>query len=748
MDRRLAAVLIADVVGYGRLSQIDEEGTRARFQSDLKEVFEPKFAAHHGRLIKTMGDGILAEFQSVVEALRCALEIQQGKADRNAVARPEHRIDFRVGINLGDIIVEGEDIHGDGVNIADRIQSLAEAGGIAISGTAYDQVKAKVPVGYASLGERKLKSIAEPVRVYRVVTDPMAAGRTIGARKRPRSWRTLAGAFVLVFLALTAATAWWRLWAPASEPAAKQNVAAADDRPSLVVLPFDNLSDDKEQGYLADGITEDLTTDLARLTGLFVVSRNAAFTYKGRDVPPAQIASELGVRYLLEGSVRRAGDDMRISAQLIDTTTGGHLWAERYDGAWADVFDFQDKIVSQIATSLKLRLIAGQRAAQIAGGTSNPAAYEAYLRGVELEHRGEPKDLAKAVEQFEQAVALDPDFGAAIAELSWAYWTASGVGSFENALSLSGDETAAKSNDYLEDAARHPSPGYYQLLADRLLPQQKSDEAIVAAERAIALDSSDPYAYHEMSYALTLNGRAADGLGFLSAAARIDPNWTTWRHYLAGLSYFSLSRFEEAVASLERIDFRIGNDTDVRDKYLGLELLIAAEGHLGHAANAASAREKIKPYLMALNYAEFTGLAAIQDLPFKSYADLDRVLDGLRKAGVPDLPFGFDPKSKDRLSGSEIKALLFGHGIRGREVVPAVNPYRRTTTIDGSFSATIGTQSVEGVSRIEGDAMCTFAPLTIRSCRVVFRNPGGTLDLENEYLFFRDQDRYEFSVIR
>ncbi len=310
---------------------------------------------------------------------------------------------------------------------------------------------------------------------------------------------------------------------------------------------------------------------------------------------------------------------MRISAQLIDTTTGGHLWAQRYDGAWADVFNFQDKIVGQIATSLKLRLIAGQRAAQIAGGTSDPAAYEAYLRGVEfIKQRGGPEDYAKAVEQLEQAIALDPDFGAAAAELSSIYWTSSGADSYQRALGVSEEEAVAKSSDYLAEASKHPSAAYYQFLVFRLLPQQKSEEAIAAAERAIALDSSDPYSYHAMSYALTLNGRATDGLGFLDAATRVDPNWTMWRRYLAGLAYFSLGRFEDVVASLEKVDFRLGDAPDPWDKYTYLVLLIAAEGQLGRTANVASARQDIKSELTALDLGEFTGLLAMQDLPSKS----------------------------------------------------------------------------------------------------------------------------------
>ena len=350
MERRLAAVLIADVTGYGRLSQADEEGTRARFQDDLREVFEPTIASHRGRLVKTMGDGLLVEFQSVVDALRCAVELQRAEAERNATLPLERRMEFRIGINLGDVIVEGDDIHGDGVNIADRMQALAEPGGIAISGTAYDHVKAKLPVGYASLGEQKVKSIADPVRVYRVLMDPAAAGRTLAAAShRRRSFRLPAAAAAILLLVAGAATmAWWRPWQPAAETGDTQPAAAAlSDKPSLVVLPFDSLSEDKEQGYLADGMTEDMTTELARIPGLFVISRNAAFTYKGKAVQPAQVGKELGVRYILEGSIRRAGDNLRINAQLIDTASSGHLWAERFEGAWGEVFALQDQVIEK-----------------------------------------------------------------------------------------------------------------------------------------------------------------------------------------------------------------------------------------------------------------------------------------------------------------------------------------------------------------------------------------------------------------
>ena len=417
-----------------------------------------------------MGDGILVEFQSVINALRCAVDIQRTEAELNAGAPADERLEFRIAINLGDVIVEGDDIHGNGVNIADRLQALARPGGVVISGTAYDQVTNHLDVGYEFLGEQRVKNIAEPVRVYGVLTGltspaPAAASRAGKAATRRWLWPAVAAALVV---AIAGGAAWWRPWAPSPAPPAAQVAPAGEqadhsaaaveqaastpaspaasapsEKPSLVVLPFDNLSDDKEQGYLADGITEDLTTELARIPGLFVISRNAAFTYKGKEIPPAKIAKELGVRYLLEGSIRRVGDDIRINAQLIDGESSGHIWAERFDGAWAKVFELQDEMVGQIATALKLRLVESQRAAQIAGGTSNPAAYDAWLRGLELENRGTPEDIAKAATSYQQAVALDPDYGRAWASLAWLYWNIHGPEQ-EKALGLTWPEIERK----------------------------------------------------------------------------------------------------------------------------------------------------------------------------------------------------------------------------------------------------------------------------------------------------------------
>ncbi len=593
MERHLAAVLIADVAGYGRLSQIDEEGTRASFQTQMKEVFEPRIAAHHGRLVKTMGDGILVEFRSVVDALRCAVEIQQQEAERNALMPPERRLNFRVGVNLGDVIVEGDDIHGDGVNIADRLEGLAEPGGIAISGTAYDQVKGKLSVGFASLGEQKIKSIAEPIRVYRVLIDPAAAGKTVGLRPSLPSWHIPTAAAGVLMIALGLAAAWWRPWEPPTHPAAPAQNSVADARPSLVVLPFDNLSGNKEQEYLANGFTEDLTTELARVPGLFVVSRNAAFAYKNKKTKPAEIAAALGVRFLLEGSIRRVGDDMRINAQLIDAATTGHLWAERFDGQWADVFALQDKVVTSIAGALKLRLVGGQGKSDYGGGTNNPAAYDAYVRGMDLYLRNNtPEEFADAVKYFQQAVELDQDFGAAHASLAFAYWDMDEQRA--TAMGISWGAAHDKVFESLDLAAKHPSPFYYQLIAELLVREHRSDEAVAVLPKAVALNPSDPWNYLGLSQALNFNGRPKEARDYLDEAMRVDPGWTDLRHYQAGLAAFGEGRFQEAIGVLENIDFQ---SPDPWPKFYGLQVLLAAYGHLGRGDQVAAAREKLKQVL-------------------------------------------------------------------------------------------------------------------------------------------------------
>jgi TolB-like protein/class 3 adenylate cyclase len=740
MDRKLAAILAADVVGYSALMEADEAGTHERLKAGRKELFEPEIARHHGRVFKLMGDGLLAEFASVVDAVECAVSLQRGLAERNAAVPADHQIDVRIGINLGEVIVEGDDRYGEGVNIAARLQQLAEPGGICVSGKVAKEVEKKLAFGFEAMGEHKVKNLAEPVAAFRIKLD----GRTTQSGRRTKGmgyWPVILAAAALAAVIAGGGT-WWTTRQEAT------TVAAAG--PSIAVLPFDNLSDDKQQGYLADGIAEDLTTDLARVPGLFVVSRNAAFGFRDKGLAPAQIAGQLGVRYILEGSVRRAGEDIRINAQLIDATTGGHLWAERYDGAWSDIFALQNKVVENVATALRLRLVEGQHAAEVAGGTRNPAAYETFLRGLELEYRGAPEDWVKAIALYQEALKLDPEFGRATAQIAWVYWNATGQEFVEKAMRLSEDEVYAKANFYLEQAAKHPSPTYYQIRADRLIYKHKSDDAVAAAERAIALDSSDASAYYEMGMALVFNGRPSDTLNFLDATQRVDPSWgwTPWRRFLAGLAYYSLERYEDAATILEGLEpYSKSSSSTFWANYQGRWLLMATYGQLGRNDKAAGVEKEVKTYMANTGHREMTGLLALENLPFKNYADFARVLSGLRKVGVPDMPFGFDARAEDRLTGAEIAALLFGHENEGHQIESG-DPSSGKVLMDGTFYAHVGSWRAIGESWIEGDALCFNFPDSYRGCGAFFRNPGGTFEKRNEYLMVRQWVRFEFSITK
>ena len=368
--RRLAAILAADVVGYSRLMGADEEGTHERLKTHLCELVDPKIREHHGRIVKTTGDGVLAEFASVVDAVRCAGEIQRAMADRDLDLVEERRLRFRIGVNLGDVIADGGDIYGDGVNIAARLEGLAAPGTVCVSGTVRDHVGDRLPYVFEDMGERSIKNIARPVRVYALRPEGIAGVMTASA-----------------------------------SPTNSGPLPAAAPRLSIVVLPFANLSDDREQQYFADGITEDLTTDLSRLENMFVISRNTAFMYRNKPIDTKQIGRELGVRYVLEGSVRRSGNQLRVNAQLIDAATDAHLWAERFDRDTGDLFALQDEITSGLAHSLHVELI-GREAAR---PTDNPNALDYILRGRAARLRPISREYhAEAISLFEQALALDP----------------------------------------------------------------------------------------------------------------------------------------------------------------------------------------------------------------------------------------------------------------------------------------------------------------------------------------------------
>jgi adenylate cyclase len=367
--RRLTAILAADVAGYSRLMGVDEEGTHERLKAHLRELVNPKIKAHSGRIVKNTGDGFLAEFQSVVDAVRCAVEMQRGMAELNQKTPPERRIEFRIGVNLGDVIAEEHDIFGDGVNVAARLEGLADPGGICISRVVRDQVRDRLDYTFEDLGEQQVKNIAGPVRVYRVRDPSSPIEEPLPASSRPLS---------------------------------------LPDKPSIAVLPFTNLSDDPEQDYFADGIVEEIITAISRVPWLFVIARNSSFTYKGRAADVTQVARELGVRYLLQGSVRKAGPRVRISGQLIDTTTTAHIWADRFEGTVEDIFALQDQAATNVVSAIepRLRLSEIERAAR--RRTNNPDAYDLYLRALAQFHKYSEGGMRAAASLLGQALAKEP----------------------------------------------------------------------------------------------------------------------------------------------------------------------------------------------------------------------------------------------------------------------------------------------------------------------------------------------------
>lgn len=626
MERRLAAILAADMVGYSRLVREDEEGTLAAVGSLVSGVFEPRIAALHGRIFKTMGDAVLAEFASVVDAVRCAVEIQRVLSRHDPDAPAERRIAFRIGIHLGDVIVDGDDVHGDGVNVAVRIEGLATPGGICISEDTYRQMQGRLDVGFEDIGRQRLKNIDKPVRVYRVLPDTGTSGRVVaGARLRRWKWPAVA-AIVVVLAAITLGHfGIFRLGQPSPDvaPASIARMAfPLPDKPSLAVLPFANLSDDAAQAYFADGMTDDLITDLSRVSGLFVIARNSVFTYKGKAVKVQQVAEDLGVRYVLEGSVRRADNKVRINAQLTDAITGHHLWAERYDDELDDVFALQDKVIRKIVSALAVELTDTERENLVVRRQSvNLAAYDYLLRGRQHLSRITRKDSAKAKEMFEKALELDSNYARAYTNLGLVYfneWHLWGNHRDENlgrALEL-GMKAAA-----LDDA----SAGAHALIANVHIDRNEFEQAEIEADKVLALQPTHSETLGNLGHFLLRAGRPEDAIKMLERAIRLDPYHPP--HFLSwlGHAYFMTGQYDESIRVLNE---GVGREPDFIAFHLYLAESYALSGREAEARAAAAEALRLNPKFTLRAYEGF--------VVYKNRSDMERDLMAFRKAGLPE----------------------------------------------------------------------------------------------------------------
>jgi TolB-like protein/class 3 adenylate cyclase len=595
-ERRLAAILAADVAGYSRLMGADEEGTLAALKAIRRELGDPKVAEHRGRIVKTTGDGMLVEFASVVDAVRCAVEVQQGMAERNAGVPDEKRIEFRIGINLGDIIIDEDDIFGDGVNIAARLEALAEPGGICVSRVVRDQVRDRLDIAFDDKGEQQVKNIARPVHVFAVRTGPWAS--------RPQST------------------------ADAGEtPAVQAGALPLPDKPSLAVLPFQNMSGDPEQEYFADGMVEEITTAIARLPWLFVIARNSSFTYKGKAVDVKQIGRELGVRYVLEGSVRKGGNRVRITGQLIDTATGAHIWADRFDGALDDVFELQDQVASSVAGAIEPKLMLAEIERAVRKPTGSLAAYDHYLRAMAQLYKFTEPSVDSAISLAFEALALDPSCAPAAGLIGWCRLTQA----LQNWGSLSSDQIAEAvrlANQAVETGKDDPGALW---MAASCLAIFAGDHATAmdAADRALTLNPNSAYAWTARGYVAALMDQPDPAIEAQQRAMRLSPLDPMGYLFLGGMCIALLlaRRFEEAVDWADRA-LRTLPRWSVMLRYKAV-----ACAHLGRIDEA---RNWVRVLLES--QPGFTTSGWLEALGSKAFTPETRamLLEGMRLAGLPE----------------------------------------------------------------------------------------------------------------
>jgi adenylate cyclase len=578
--RRLAAILAADVAGYSRLMGADEEGTHERLHAHLGELVNPKITEHRGRVVKNTGDGFLAEFASVVDAVRCAVEVQCGMAEREPEIPDQRRIRFRIGVNLGDVIVEEHDIFGDGVNVAARLETLAEPGGVLVANTVYDQVRDRLPFAFEDLGEQQVKNIARPVRVHRVHAGQLGGGE-IGATQ-----------------SLT-----------------------LPDKPSIAVMPFTNMSSDPEQEFFADGIAEDVITALSRYPSLFVIARNSCFTYKGRAVDVKAVGRELGVRYVLEGSLRKSGSRIRVTAELVEAETGKDVWSERYDRALADIFSVQDEITEAVTIAIAPAIAAAEQQRAMRKSPGSLDAWGAYQRGLWHLSRASAEENALAEKFFQRAIDLDPLFAGGYTGLAAAINRAGVMFLTRNlADALSAEEALARRAVALDgDDAEARSR-----LAIALQSRGDYQGGQAEAERALVISPNLAAAHGALGVVLTFSGRPKEGLTALKSCVRLDPRAPSlvYRLYQIALALYFCREYE-AAAEAARQGIR-----SYPDRPGSYRVLAAALGQLGRTVEAKEALERAIAIAPAHVDTDIRGR-----LPGVRPEDHAHMLEGLRKAG-------------------------------------------------------------------------------------------------------------------
>jgi adenylate cyclase len=586
VDRRLAAIWAGDIAGYSRLMGVDEEGTLRQLKAHRKELVDPKITEHRGRIVKTTGDGMLVEFVSVVDAVRCAVDIQRGMAERNSEVPTDKRIEFRIGINVGDIIIDGDDIFGDGVNVAARLETLADPGGIMVSSVVHDQVRDKLSFGFDDMGEQSVKNIARPIGVHRV---SLAEATPLAATTQPVA-------------------------------AVSKAEPARSNRPSIAVLPFTNMSGHPEQEYFADGISEDIITGLSKLRWFFVIARNSSFAYKGKTVDVKRAARELGVRYVLEGSVRRAGNRVRITAQLIDASTGNHIWADRYDGDLTDIFALQDEITKKVVAVIEPRLLEAEGIRALTRAPADLDAWELVARASSIFWRMTPADSEAAIALYREAVRRHKAYAPAHSMLAFALLMSGFIGWTSRTANLKEAADLAARAVELDGS----DPWAHLALGQLATMRRQTDAAVHAFQRALELNPNFAAAHGFLGYALALDGQSERALEHLTQALSLSPNDPQNIVFMIGVghAHYQAGRYNEAAKYTQ-------NALQQRPEHFGaLRQLSASLAQADRMEEAQTMLGRLKQLHPDVSLAWVN-----ENLPLGRDA-MKHYLEGLRKAGL------------------------------------------------------------------------------------------------------------------
>ena len=748
VTRRLAAIVAADVAGFSRLISADEEGTLAALRSYRTELIEPKVTEYRGRIANTAGDSFLIEFPSVVEALRCSVDVQRGMAKRNIDFPEDRQIRYRIGINVGDVVEQGTDLLGDGVNVAARLEGIADPGGIVLSNVAMEQVGGRVDVGFKDLGEQSLKNIPKPVRAHRVQLEKNIAPPPVAGSRR-RSWSLVAVATAIAALVVAGALWWWQPWIERDTPTNTENLTyALPDKPSVAVLPFQNMSNDPDQIYFADGIAEDIITDLSKISGLFVIARNSSFQYRGDSVNVKTVGRELGVKYVLEGSVRRSGDQVRINAQLIDASTGSHLWAERYDGKLDDIFATQDRVTTRIVDALSVKLAPDETVRLKRHGTDNAHAYDAYLKGWAHFQKETPEDYTRAKAYLGVALKLDPNYQRAHAALASLYsegerrnWGAALGASEPFELNILAIKHLAAVTDPYPAALRVRA---YQTRID----DEDFDTAIAISREAVTLAPNDADAYIALAQNLTLADQADDAFPLIKKAMRLNPRYPVSYQSELARAYFFNDELERAVSEGREV---IDKNPNIVEIYA---IVISALGHLGKSDAAAAVIDALQNQRTKLNREPYFPKEVRREI-YANPKQEAKLYDGLIMAGLQKLIDWQSVDTATRLSNEQARALLVGHKIVGFKnlggAYSAMVAWSRRFRIDGEVREYDQYHDRETVGRFrfEEDKLCANWEGGDADCWEIRKYPTPTPGYQNDYIGIdKDGIVWTFSVIR